>query len=102
MEYEPKPIDTESVILCNALLDLTERLAENSHDNWAIGRIKEGWVYGEKRDDALKHHPCLVPYADLPDSEKEYDRVSAMETLKAIKALGFEIEPILIATDTAG
>jgi hypothetical protein len=92
MTYIPKPIDTSKVKLSKELIKLTEQLAENSHDNWAEQRIAEGWTYGPKRDDAAKEHPDLVPYGDLPDSEKEYDRKAAMETLKAIVALGYRIE----------
>ena len=89
--YEPSPIDTSGVTLTDEIVDLTERLAENTHDLWARQRMAEGWRYGPKRDDTTKEHPDLVPYGDLPDSEKEYDRKTAMETLKAIIALGYRI-----------
>jgi len=89
--YEPSPIDTSGVTLTDEIVDLTERLAENTHDLWARQRMAEGWRYGPKRDDTTKKHPDLVPYGDLPDSEKEYDRKTAMETLKAIIALGYRI-----------
>jgi len=92
MPYKPMPIDTSKVKLPDELLKLTELLAENSHDNWARQRITEGWTLGPKRDDTKKQHPDLVPYKDLPESEKEYDRKSAMETLKAIVALGYGIK----------
>lgn len=90
--YTPKPINTEDTVLEEGFLQLAELLAENVHDNWAAGRIAEGWTYGECRDDAKKQTPCLVPYGDLPESEKEYDRNTALETLKAILALGYRIE----------
>jgi ryanodine receptor 2 len=70
---------------------LTERIAENVHDVWAAARIADGWRYGDARNDAEKLHPCLVPYSELPESEKEYDRKTAMETLKVIRKLGFKI-----------
>ncbi|NLX20227.1 MAG: Ryanodine receptor Ryr [Phycisphaerae bacterium] len=89
--YQPSPIDTSRVILPPELIALTERLAENAHDVWAVQRIRDGWTHGPMRDDANKKHPCLVPYADLPESEKEYDRKAAMETIKAIMALGYRI-----------
>lgn len=90
--YKPKPIDTASIKLSENLLSLTEHLAENAHDHWAKLRMEEGWRWGPKRDDATKQHPDLVPYGELSESEKEYDRNSAMETLKAILALGYRIE----------
>ena len=92
MTYQPQPLDTSQVRLPEGLLGLTEHLAENAHDVWARRRMAEGWTYGPQRDDAAKKHPDLVPYGDLPESEKEYDRTSAMETLKAIVALGYRIE----------
>ena len=80
------------VKLPDDLLELRERLAENAHDIWAERRLSEGWTYGPQRDDAARRHPDLVSYADLPDSEKQYDRDAVMETLKAIIALGYKIE----------
>ena len=68
-----------------------EQIARNVHDVWAQGRLDEGWTYGPVRDDALKHHPCLVDYDDLPDSEREYDRATALGTLKLITKFGFRI-----------
>lgn len=90
--YTPKPVDTTGVQLPRELLELTEEIAENVHEIWSLGRIKDGWVYGESRSDREKTHPCLIPYEELPDSEKEYDRNTAMETLKLIVALGYKIE----------
>ena len=92
MAYHPEPINTSAIRLSDDLLELRERLAENNHDVWATRRLSEGWTYGPRRDDATKRHPDLVPYAELPDSERQYDRDAAMETLKAIIALGYRIE----------
>jgi ryanodine receptor 2 len=92
MAYQPKPIDTEHVALTEEIREITERLAENAHDRWAQQRLKDGWTYGPQRDDARKTHPGLVPYDQLPEAEKEYDRIVALQTLKAILALGYRIE----------
>ena len=92
--YHPTPIDTERIELPSELLSLTELLARNSHDLWAQQRLHDGWSYGVTRDDERKRHPCLVPYEELPDSEKEYDRNVAMGTLKAIIALGYKISTV--------
>ena len=90
--YNPNPIDTSSIELSDDLKLLVEELARNVHDIWALGRINDGWTYGPQRDDTLKKHPCLVDYSELPESEKEYDRNTAMETLKMILKLGWIIE----------
>lgn len=93
MTYQPKPIDTSRVKLPAELDPLIERLAFNNHENWSQGRLKDGWQLGDHRDDERKLHPCLIPYDELPESEKEYDRVTVTEALKAIVALGFRIVP---------
>ncbi|MBS7410352.1 MAG: RyR domain-containing protein [Candidatus Limisoma sp.] len=92
MDYTPKPIDTSAVSLPVELEPLVEQMAKNVHEVWAQKRIEEGWKYGEKRDDELRLHPCLVSYEQLPEIEKEYDRSTALETLKLIIKLGFTIE----------
>lgn len=94
MAYRPKPIDTSEIRLSDDLLKLRERIAENAHDVWAARRLSEGWTYGPTRDDAAKKHPDLVPYADLSETEKQYDRDTAMGTLMAIIALGYRIEKV--------
>ena len=91
MNYNPKPIDLSDVTLDSSLESLVEALADNVHDTWAKGRMDDGWTYGPVRDDAKKHHPCLVPYNELPESEKEYDRNTAISTLKFIVKKGYGI-----------
>lgn len=90
-EYNPKPIDLSDVELTDDLTELREAMAENVHDIWALTRKKEGWTYGEKRDDDKKQNPCMVPYCDLPESEKDYDREIAVQTIKLIKKLGYDM-----------
>jgi class 3 adenylate cyclase len=92
MTYKPKPIDTSLTTLLRDLHELTETLARNTHDLWAQRRIAEGWNFGLQRDDVRREHPSLVPYEDLAESEKSYDRQSAMEAIKALLALGYRIE----------
>ncbi len=93
MSYIPKPLDTSAVVLPPELGALTERLAENTHELWAAQRLSQGWSHGPQRDDTRKLHPCLVPYEQLPESEREYDRITALGTLKAILKLGYQIHP---------
>ena len=90
-EYEPRPIDVDSIPLDGNLEELQEAIAENAHDVWAEARKKEGWTYGKERDDSNKLHPDLIPYTALSDSEKEYDRIMAFNTIKLVKKLGFDI-----------
>lgn len=89
--YVPIPKDTSDVVLPQELIDLAETIAENVHEVWAQNRMKEGWSYGPIRNDSLKQSPCLVPYGQLPEIEKTYDRNTAFETLKLIYQLGYKI-----------
>lgn len=89
--YIPQPIETTAIELPQELMNLAEEMAKNVHEVWSAGRMADGWTYGEVRDDVHKTHPCLVPYEELPESEKEYDRRTSIETLKFIIAQGFEI-----------
>jgi ryanodine receptor 2 len=89
--YTPKTIDTSKIELNSDLEGLVETLAQNNHDHWARKRIDEGWRYGANRDDGERQHPDLVPYEQLPESEREYDRKTVVEALKAIIALGYEV-----------
>lgn len=91
-DYTPHPIDTSDIQLPEELNPLLEAMAKNVHEIWAQERMNQGWTYGEKRDDTLKHHPCLVAYEDLPEEEKVYDRNTSTETLKLILKLGFKIK----------
>lgn len=90
--YIPNPIDTTDVVLPEELASLSERLAENTHENWSAGRIKADWKYGP-RDDGKRTHPDLVPYAELSEEEKGYDRITSQETIKVILKLGYTINP---------
>lgn len=81
------------MVLPESLQELLEVLAENAHEHWAAQRLADGWIYGPTRNDARKEHPCLMPYDQLPESEKEYDRLTATESLKAIVAKGYKIIP---------
>lgn len=89
--YEPSPISLDDVILSDDLAELQEAIAENAHEIWAKARNDQGWTYGPERNDAKKETPDMIPYCNLPESEKLYDREMAMQTLKLVKKLGFEI-----------
>lgn len=89
--YIPQPVDTSGIVLPTELSELAEQMAQNVHEVWSAGRMADGWTYGSERDDALKTHPCLVPYDDLSERERDFDRNTSQETLKLIMKLGFKI-----------
>ena len=90
--YNPKFLDLKHVELPDFMDELCEAIAENAHDTWAWERQSEGWTYGPVRDDENLLTPDMVPYAELPDSERQYDRVMAFDTLRLLIALGYKIE----------
>jgi class 3 adenylate cyclase len=87
--YNPRPLDTSQIQLSEEILRLTEFLAENAHDVWAKERLNQGWKHGPHRDDEKKEHPCLVPYKELPEYEKKFDRSAAQEVIKTLLSLGY-------------
>ena len=90
-QYQPKPLDLSNVVIDDDLLPLIEEIAKNVHEVWAEQRLKEGWVYVKESNDKLKTTPCLVPYDELPEIEKEYDRRTAISSIKLAIKLGFKI-----------
>ena len=90
-DYQPQPSDTSDIRLPEELVNLVEQLARNVHEVWAQSRVEQGWTWGPVRSDAFKTHPSLVPYDELPEEEKQYDRNTAVGTLKLIMKLGFNI-----------
>ena len=92
--YEPSPIGLDDVELSEDLSELQEAIAENAHEIWAKNRRDQGWSYGPERNDQKKETPDMIPYCNLPESEKLYDREMAMQTLKLVKKLGWELKKI--------
>ena len=91
-QYIPNPIDVDEVVLPKEIEELTEYIAENTHEEWAKQRIKEGWTFAPKTNKKLKQSFDLVPYCELLDSEKEYDRKMAMNTLRVLYKYGYIIK----------
>lgn len=89
--YIPKPEDTSDVLLSQEILDMTELVAKNTHENWAQNKLEDGWAYGEELDDEKKTHPCLVEYEELSEEDKDYDRTTAMEAIKLLIKKGYKI-----------
>ena len=45
------------------------------HAAWVSAKEREGWVYGETKDEAAKTHPSLRPFAELPETERTKDEL---------------------------
>ena len=90
--YKPAPADLSDIHLPKSLHALTEAIAENTHEAWSQRRLAEGWTYGPVRDEKAMKHPGLLPYSELSEREKDYDRATAMNAIKMMVKLGFKIE----------
>lgn len=71
--------------------ELLEKLAEQVHITWMNQRVKDGWTYGQTRNDEKKQTPCIVPYKNLPEIEKEYDRITARTVINTLQNEGYII-----------
>lgn len=46
---------------------------EASHELWRAEKERDGWVYGPTKDPRTKHHPCMVPFRELPVEQQAKD-----------------------------
>lgn len=70
---------------------ISEVVAAAVHETWMRGRLAQGWTYGPERNDVLKTNPCIVPYENLTEVEKAYDRETARTVVRLLKEKGCEI-----------
>ncbi|KAM6961301.1 ryanodine receptor 3 [Aplochiton taeniatus] len=89
--FIPTPVETSQVVMPAFLDRVRDKLAENIHERWGMNKIELGWSYGKIRDDNKRHHPCLVDFSKLPDTEKNYNLQMSTETLKTLLALGCHV-----------
>ncbi len=87
----PRPADLTGIELSPEMQALAERIAENTHNVWMRARLDEGWRWGPERSDRLLETPCLVPYEELPEGERAYDRAVAVNALKLALSLGYRV-----------
>lgn len=92
--YDPQPVDTSHTFLSKDLEYLINDLAKQLHEVWAHKKIQQGWLFGPVRDNEKKRHPLLIPYEQLPDKDKEYNREMSREQIKVIVALGWNIKKV--------
>lgn len=55
------------------LIDTPQANAGDSHREWMLHKHHDGWKYGPVKNPAIKEHPCMVPYEDLPAEQKVKD-----------------------------
>jgi len=92
LDDEKVPFDASHTALSKEISELGEVLARNAHESWVKLRLAHGWSLRPDRNDSRKEHPGLVPFDELPESEKEYARQTALETIKTLLALGYTIQ----------
>ena len=92
MKYIPKPIDTSKIALPLEIVELTELLSKNVHEVWSAQKMLDGFSSLDEKAQSEKVHSNLVPYEALSEGAKQYDRNTALETIKVLIKLGFKIE----------
>ncbi|XP_074541836.1 ryanodine receptor 3 isoform X3 [Halichoeres trimaculatus] len=92
--FIPTPVDTSQIVLPPHLDNVRDKLAENIHELWGMNKIELGWTYGKVRDDNKRQHPCLVDFAKLPETERNYNVQMSSETLKTLLALGCHVAQV--------
>ena len=82
----------ETGIVSEDIKDILEEVAAEIHNVWMRERIRDGWTWSEASDSTKKTHSSLIPYSELPESEKNYDRRTALVTIKCLMDKGFTIQ----------
>lgn len=90
--FDPVYEDLSDIKLDDKLTMLSEIMAESSHEEWADNKLRNGWHYSDVRNNDKHLHPSLVPYSELPRSEKDYDIRASVDILKLITKHGFVIK----------
>ena len=67
-----------------------DMLARREHARWMDHKMSRGWTLGP-RDDGRKTHPCLVPYDDLPEAERQKDVDAVLEVPRLLQLAGYRI-----------
>lgn len=69
-----------------------EELAMIEHERWMEQKNSDGWKYDPLTDKAGKKHQLLLPWEELPESEKEKDRILVRSIPKILANAGYAIE----------
>lgn len=89
--YTPAPASLDDVELPKGISELVETMAAHNHDVWAESKIKKGYSFGYVTSDEAMTHCDLIPYEDLTEEKKQYDRDTSLGALKLILSLGYTI-----------
>lgn len=95
-EYHPLPIDLNDISLSPELLQLTDTIAENAHDVWAVRKKRENpqleyAPLNENGEEQPGYNHYFRPYSELSDKDKQPDIDMALTTIKLLKRLGYRL-----------
>lgn len=71
-----------------------EELAMREHERWNQNHFRKGWIYAAKHDYDRKHHPLLVPWEKLSETEKEKDRNTIRNLPGLIEKAGLRVRKV--------
>jgi hypothetical protein len=86
-------VKRRKIVLAKFTSEEVERMAEMEHGRWNLERLLDGWKLGSK-DTAKKLSPFLVPWKELNEEMKDYDRKFVRGIPEILKAIGMEVRPI--------
>lgn len=86
-----KKIIDVNLLTDNSFSEVLENISQNVHNQWMTRRLADGWKSGSERNDEKKEHPSLIPYEELSDEEKEYDRHTAKTVINYLLNNGYDI-----------
>jgi hypothetical protein len=69
-----------------------EGMAEMEHGRWNVERLLDGWKRGARRDVAKKTSPFLVPWIELPEDIKDWDRETVRKIPEFLAKVGLEVQ----------
>jgi hypothetical protein len=71
--------------------DDLEALAREEHARWMRERERDGWRYGEVRDNEKKLHPCMVEWERLSEEDRQKDRDVLLKLPELLNRIGLEL-----------
>lgn len=78
-------------------VDNPDTTPEQAHASWLATKMAEGWQYGDTKDVDAKLHPCICPYAELPEQQRAKDWIfrgvvhAGLKVLEEVQARAVEV-----------
>ena len=71
--------------------DSVEVLAVEEHNRWMAERLADGWTLGAIKDPERKITPDLIPWEELTEVKKDFDRRPVRDIIWMLRGIGLGI-----------